>query len=309
LDADAALALREGDTARAEADLLAVLQVGELLYEEPLIAANWSARDAYRRVYRRLCANPPRSLSAEAEQALLRQWVHGTDRTAFAESFLGEAVAAANTFEDAHGSVQLDAYRNGSFRSYLEGGGQYIYTGVLKPWFDRDVAYYLGALRAVSGAVSLPYPEARIRIGAIALEAEQLPWTYRISRQSPEAWIGLLDDRAEHEALFGLAQLGLTIERHAHEMGSVPASLDEIAARLPAGPPTDPFTEQPYIYRTSDDGFILYSVGSNGIDNGGQHSHEDGDIVWRGRNDDVRQTPVTVVNSDGEEVGPFESDE
>ena len=37
------------------------------------------------------------------------------------------------------------------------------------------------------------------------------------------------------------------------------------------GMPVDPFTGEPYHYRTTDDGFLLYSVGQNLTDDNGRH--------------------------------------
>jgi hypothetical protein len=49
-----------------------------------------------------------------------------------------------------------------------------------------------------------------------------------------------------------------------------PASLDDLAPDYLRTVPTDPHVGAPLIYRPSDDGFILYSVGQDGRDNGGK---------------------------------------
>jgi len=53
--------------------------------------------------------------------------------------------------------------------------------------------------------------------------------------------------------------------------------------------PLDPFTGKPYIYRLEDEGFIVYSVGSNQKDDNGRGTWEitsivmekDDDVTWR----------------------------
>jgi hypothetical protein len=40
--------------------------------------------------------------------------------------------------------------------------------------------------------------------------------------------------------------------------------------------PDDPFSGKPLVYRLTDEGFRLYSVGPNGVDDGGK-SCDDGD--------------------------------
>ena len=44
--------------------------------------------------------------------------------------------------------------------------------------------------------------------------------------------------------------------------------------------PEDPFSGRPLVYRTETTGYVLYSVGQNGIDDGGQRcaSWIDGDL-------------------------------
>jgi hypothetical protein len=34
--------------------------------------------------------------------------------------------------------------------------------------------------------------------------------------------------------------------------------------------PIDPYSDRPLVYRRTDDGYLLYSVGSNRVDDGGQ---------------------------------------
>ncbi len=51
----------------------------------------------------------------------------------------------------------------------------------------------------------------------------------------------------------------------------------------------DPFSNQPYIYRTAGNGYLLYSVSLNGQDDGGKSVREkggqidfrSGDWVWK----------------------------
>jgi hypothetical protein len=77
-------------------------------------------------------------------------------------------------------------------------------------------------------------------------------------------------------------RIGLLLERHQAQHGSLPESLDAIAPGLGGSVPVDPFTGDSCRYVVQDGTFRLYSVGSNVIDDGGHFSYRDGDIVWRG---------------------------
>ena len=52
--------------------------------------------------------------------------------------------------------------------------------------------------------------------------------------------------------------------------GRLPRNLDELVPRYLDSVPIDPFSDKPLIYRTKDDKFQLYTVWSNGLDEGGK---------------------------------------
>lgn len=60
-----------------------------------------------------------------------------------------------------------------------------------------------------------------------------------------------------------------------------PESLDTIAAFYPGPLPVDPFSGGPLQYRLEGDGFVLYSVDRDGVDDGGTAgARSEGDLVW-----------------------------
>ena len=59
--------------------------------------------------------------------------------------------------------------------------------------------------------------------------------------------------------------------------GSFPQSLGQLEEELGVNIGTDPFSGNPFIYRKTETGYILYSVGSNGIDDGGRTEDDDPD--------------------------------
>jgi hypothetical protein len=72
------------------------------------------------------------------------------------------------------------------------------------------------------------------------------------------------------EADARLARAALLLADRFAQQRSYPKSLDELPS-----PPSDPFTEKPFIYRTSGNGYILYSVGPNLKDDAGIPPAED----------------------------------
>lgn len=72
--------------------------------------------------------------------------------------------------------------------------------------------------------------------------------------------------QAQHEA----AKAVLAIKRWQNERGQYPESLDQLVqAGFVTSPPLDPYSDTALVYRQTDDGFTLYSLGRNMRDDGG----------------------------------------
>lgn len=65
-------------------------------------------------------------------------------------------------------------------------------------------------------------------------------------------------------------QAALAVMRYQRQHGRWPESLDELVGNFLEGVPTDPFDGQPLRYRLREEGFVIYSVGVDGVDDGGQ---------------------------------------
>jgi hypothetical protein len=68
----------------------------------------------------------------------------------------------------------------------------------------------------------------------------------------------------------------IAIFRYKQDKGSYPSTLDDlIQAGYLKQLPMDPWSDKPLVYKTTADDFILYSVGSNFKDDGGQVARDD----------------------------------
>ena len=70
--------------------------------------------------------------------------------------------------------------------------------------------------------------------------------------------------------------VGIACERYRLKHGRWPKSLDDLADFGFAKTPVDPFDGQPLRYLIEADGVIIYSVGKNGIDDGGDTHRREG---------------------------------
>jgi len=94
---------------------------------------------------------------------------------------------------------------------------------------------------------------------------------------------------ARLEADLNVARIGIGCKIYKNYKGCFPAKISDLAPDILPEEPLDPFTGKPYIYRLEDDGFIVYSVGSNQKDDNGRGTWEitsivmekDDDVTWR----------------------------
>lgn len=94
---------------------------------------------------------------------------------------------------------------------------------------------------------------------------------------------------AECQAAVDLARVAIALERYRLAHGAYPESLDQLVPRFMDRVPHDIVNRRPLVYRRDPQrGFVLYSVGWNETDDGGQaglrsagsREWERGDLVW-----------------------------
>jgi hypothetical protein len=86
-----------------------------------------------------------------------------------------------------------------------------------------------------------------------------------------------------------LARVAIALERYRLAHGNYPDSLDALAPKFMEKVPNDVIGGEPLHYRRTGDSFVLYSIGWNGIDDGGviatnkagTPDWEKGDLVWK----------------------------
>lgn len=118
------------------------------------------------------------------------------------------------------------------------------------------------------------------------------------ARRNPNPLRGLLDywsardelRKAEYRhhlpaVLARLLWLELAVRSHVAEHGQPPETLAELVPQWLPSLPADPFTGRPFVYRREGTNWVLYSLGPDRVDDGGQSGPRMGDPQARG---DVR---------------------
>ena len=87
-----------------------------------------------------------------------------------------------------------------------------------------------------------------------------------------------------------IALIQIALAWYKAERKTYPKTLDVLKPKYLARIPLDRFTDKPLVYRIEGDGYVLYSVGANGKDDGG---------VWDGKERDDVAVPVRWVSEEG----------
>jgi hypothetical protein len=148
------------------------------------------------------------------------------------------------------------------------------------------------ALEAEAGPILKLKPED---VGDSTLE-EKGQWMGRMlaTRMLPNLKPDLVvEDRARMRV--DLVLLGLALAAYHADNGAYPETLSALVPRYCRAIAGDRFTTKPLVYRLEDKGYVLYSAGDNGIDNGGSPSNADppgDDIVIRITADSQTRLPL-----------------
>jgi hypothetical protein len=123
------------------------------------------------------------------------------------------------------------------------------------------------------------------------VSSEALPWHAALARKRGEAATRLL--------IVELAVRAFQLHR-----GDLPDQLEELTPEVLADLPVDPFDPQglPLRYLRTNDGYVLYSIGADGDDDGGRPLAEDESGWWDPRGDgDLRLDQLFAPDADTDE--------
>jgi hypothetical protein len=124
--------------------------------------------------------------------------------------------------------------------------------GIAWPTVDRELGGYYKSLDA---ALSGPMASTRYALSAVAI---------------PNAKRAALTT-VRNETMRRLTVVAIALKRYQMKNNCLPPSLEALVPNFLTGVPSDPMSGKSLCYRVdSDSGFVLYSVGEDGVDDGGQ---------------------------------------
>ena len=141
---------------------------------------------------------------------------------------------------------------------------------------SSDQAMYLKLMDEMIAAAEKTGPERQEAIDAADERLRQLASTTSAKLKYPLTLLllpglsGASQAAARNEAERDATRAAVAIERFRLREGRLPQKLDELVPDFLASLPSDPFSTGPLRYRADETEFLVYSVGSNGVDDGGR---------------------------------------
>jgi len=119
-------------------------------------------------------------------------------------------------------------------------------------------------------------------------QGTEIPPKYEVARLILPQIRALVVKEATLEAMIDAARIGLACLIYRNQYGKYPEKISDLVPEILKEEPLDPFTGQSFIYKTKENGFIVYSLGTNQKDDNGKMSpmtqvvmEKDDDWSWR----------------------------
>ena len=254
----------QGDAAAAADSLLTMLRLAGAM-QEPLssvciarsgiecLAAQHVERWANR-------LDPPPALLARVEAALH----DATDRRR-AERLL--------VYERCHGIDMFEHYLIDPRPGSLSPDGTPMVRQRFLPrvYFKATLLHYVDAMDYALSTARKPYPHNLIEgAGMLPALERRVPRYYALARIGLDSVCMMVGAAQGHVADMETARVGLATLRCRAAKGRLPKSLGALVPDFIDAVPLDPYDGEPLRYRTEGDAFVVYTLGKDGVDDGGE---------------------------------------
>jgi hypothetical protein len=134
---------------------------------------------------------------------------------------------------------------------------------------SRDHASFLDLIGNVIEATKSPYPEMLKKVSEVHDQVTLLPRSRVITRYMLGTILIPFSKAVRCVAQIRTAEIATALERCRLANRRLPETLQELVPTYLSAIPTDPFDGQPMRYKRLAKGYIVYSIGENGTDDGG----------------------------------------
>ena len=144
----------------------------------------------------------------------------------------------------------------------------------LAGFYQLDFRYFLEVMDNNIALAGLPPPDNLVTTAAFSRAGASKKTYHAMSALLFSSFAHAVRREVEGVANHRLATTALALEQFRNEEGRLPQNLEELTPDFIAGVPEDPFTGLALEYRRAEKGYLIYSVGPDGKNDGGLEEPE-----------------------------------
>lgn len=221
-----------------------------------------------------------------------------TNSSSLIDAIHADILSRVKMIENDYEKQFFPSYRSGAFNPFFEA----ILPDSYKIYLDRlistkDLQMYLNASLTMIDKYKEPYFKiagdlALIRDVSHGELAHKKPFlgVFFMSRGALSAEKNMLVWLTRLKALGHLTEAGLSLKIYKARKGAYPQALGELSPDILKEIPFDPFTGKEFVYKKLQNGFLVYSLGRNRLDDKGKRNYDtegkplEDDVAWKSEN-------------------------
>ena len=274
LQLDAQRCAWHGDVPGTTRAMHGMFRAAASLDDEPVLISQLVRNAIQGMACRELARSLPHVSFTPDDLKLLRQDLAAAQsRVPMQQAWSGERVLGMTAFHDPQAAREMHPGRLGVHWAFIRGD---------------DLISYLQVMAHMEAAAAEPWPAALAEVQKAEQEVKTLAGSGLDHLRHPltllfvPAGKAAFQAGARNDAMLAAADTAIAIELFRRQHGQLPAKLAELVPRFLDAVPTDPFDGQPLRYLLQPNEYRIYSIGTNGKDDGGLGDEKNlADIVLR----------------------------
>ncbi len=138
------------------------------------------------------------------------------------------------------------------------------------PLLYEDEIAYINTSSKMIAIMSAPGKTMRVRRNELVRTVKDIPKYAWISSEWLPFNVSLVDRVMKDRARTALTQVVIAAQQYKQQHGAYPDTLAQLRSNSKLSIPLDPFTDKELVYQRTKEGFLVYSVGQNEVDDGGK---------------------------------------
>jgi len=194
-----------------------------------------------------------------------RMLANAQDSSAMTRAFAGERCAGASIFKE-HSARILKLINGGQSKLTVIPLALYKFIGLA----DMDASIYLDLMSDYIETTQLPPHQRQEAVDAIEAKFTAISKVHILLHAMMPALSRVTTIDIRNIAQLHTAQVALAIQRYRLATGNIPESLTDLLPTYLDAVPKDPFDGKELRYKKLETGFVVYSIGEDGNDDGGK---------------------------------------